>query len=129
MIGTAIAYGIRCGVYSNEAGMGSGTPAAAAADVSHPVKQGLIQAGSIYVDTLLVCSATAFIVLVTGYYNVMGPDGATMIVENLGVDAGASFAQMAVSTVFPFGKRRKASAVQPQSASEVPHKNKNQLEV
>ncbi|MFC4126069.1 alanine/glycine:cation symporter family protein [Nocardia rhizosphaerae] len=62
-IGTAIAQGIRRGMFSNEAGLGSSPNAAAAADVSHPVKQGLVQSLGVYFDTLLICSITAFIIL------------------------------------------------------------------
>lgn len=104
IIGTAIAWGVRRGVYSNEAGLGSGAPAAASANVSHPVKQGLIQACSVYVDTLLICTSTAFIILMTGTYNVVGPDGATMLVENVpGVSVGADFVQVALDQYIPFG--------------------------
>nr|WP_232700246.1 alanine/glycine:cation symporter family protein [Brevibacillus daliensis] len=67
-IGTAITLGIKRGLFSNEAGMGSAPNAAATATVSHPVKQGLVQALGVYVDTLLVCSATAFIILTSGIY-------------------------------------------------------------
>ncbi|MBR7559884.1 alanine:cation symporter family protein, partial [Mycobacterium tuberculosis] len=70
MIGTAIQWGVRRGVMSNEAGMGSGAHPAAAAEVSHPVKQGLVQACSVYIDTMVVCSATAFLILSAGTYNV-----------------------------------------------------------
>ena len=56
-------YGIKRGLYSNEAGMGSAPNAAASADVSHPVKQGLVQMLSVFLDTLLICSATAFMCL------------------------------------------------------------------
>ncbi|WP_280301272.1 alanine/glycine:cation symporter family protein [Nocardia neocaledoniensis] len=62
-IGTAIAQGIRRGMFSNEAGLGSSPNAAASADVSHPVKQGLVQSLGVYFDTLLICSITAFIIL------------------------------------------------------------------
>lgn len=65
-LGAALMEGIRRGLFSNEAGMGSAPNAAATADVSHPVKQGLIQALSVFTDTLLICSATAFIVLFAG---------------------------------------------------------------
>ncbi|WP_026831790.1 alanine/glycine:cation symporter family protein [Exiguobacterium undae] len=65
-IGAAVLNGIRRGLFSNEAGMGSAPNAAATAEVSHPVKQGLIQSFAVFVDTLLVCSATAMIVLVSG---------------------------------------------------------------
>ena len=64
--GSCIMYGIKRGLYSNEAGMGSAPNAAAAADVSHPVKQGLVQMLSVFIDTLLICSATAFMCLFSG---------------------------------------------------------------
>lgn len=70
IIGSAIAWGVKRGIYSNEAGQGTGPHPAAAAEVSHPAKQGLVQAASVYIDTLLVCSATAFMILFTGMYNV-----------------------------------------------------------
>lgn len=71
-IGTAVLTGIKRGLFSNEAGEGSVPNAAATADVTHPVKQGLVQSFGVYVDTWLVCSATAFIVLLTGQYQVGG---------------------------------------------------------
>ena len=64
-IGAAIMQGMRRGLFSNEAGMGSVPNAAATASVSHPVKQGLVQALGVYFDTLVVCSATAFIILLS----------------------------------------------------------------
>jgi len=101
VLGLAVQWGVKRGVYSNEAGQGTGPHAAAAAEVSHPAKQGYVQAFSIYVDTLLVCSATAFMILCTGQYNVAHPDG-SMIVENLpGVAPGPAFTQAAVETVVP----------------------------
>ena len=63
--GSCIMYGIKRGLYSNEAGMGSAPNAAATADVSHPVKQGLVQMLSVFIDTLLICSATALMCLCT----------------------------------------------------------------
>ena len=65
-IGAALMQGIRRGLFSNEAGMGSAPHAAATANVTHPVKQGLIQALSVFTDTLLICSCTAFIILFSG---------------------------------------------------------------
>ncbi|MGD4931331.1 alanine:cation symporter family protein, partial [Xanthomonas citri pv. citri] len=62
----AILNGIRRGLFSNEAGMGAVPNASAVADVSHPAKQGLIQALGVYLDTILVCSATAFVVILAG---------------------------------------------------------------
>ena len=64
--GSCIMWGIKRGLYSNEAGMGSAPNAAAAADVAHPVKQGLVQMLSVFIDTLLICSATAFMCLFSG---------------------------------------------------------------
>jgi alanine or glycine:cation symporter, AGCS family len=102
IVGSAIAWGVKRGIYSNEAGQGTGPHAAAAAEVSHPAKQGLVQAFSVYIDTLLVCSATAFMILFTGSYNVMGADGETPIVENLaGVEAGPGYTQAAVESAIP----------------------------
>ncbi|WP_396128040.1 alanine/glycine:cation symporter family protein [Exiguobacterium mexicanum] len=65
-VGAAVLQGIRRGLFSNEAGMGSAPNAAATAEVSHPVKQGLIQSLSVFVDTLFICTATAMIVLISG---------------------------------------------------------------
>ena len=61
--GSCLMYGVKRGLYSNEAGMGSAPNAAASADVSHPVKQGLVQMLSVFLDTILICSATAFMCL------------------------------------------------------------------
>ena len=72
--GAALSMGIKRGLFSNEAGEGSTPNAAATATVSHPVKQGLIQALGVYTDTLIVCSATAFIILCSGIYET-GHDG------------------------------------------------------
>ncbi len=65
-LGAAMMNGIKRGLYSNEAGIGSAPNAAASADVSHPVKQGLVQVLSVFIDTMLICSATAFMILCTG---------------------------------------------------------------
>lgn len=70
LFGSAIMWGVRRGIYSNEAGQGTGPQAAAAAEVSHPAKQGFAQAFAVYVDTLFVCSATAFIIISTNMYKV-----------------------------------------------------------
>lgn len=64
-VGAAIQQGIRRGMFSNEAGLGSAPNAGAAAEVSHPAKQGLVQALGVFFDTLLICSMTAFIILTT----------------------------------------------------------------
>lgn len=78
ILGQAIMWGVKRGVYSNEAAQGTGPHASSAAAVSHPVKQGLVQAFSVYIDTLFVCSATGFMLLITGLYNVQGVDGAAL---------------------------------------------------
>lgn len=70
IVGAMIEIGVKRGLYSNEAGQGTGPHAAAAAEVSHPSKQGLVQAFSVYIDTLFVCTATALIILISGTYNV-----------------------------------------------------------
>ena len=101
VFGMAIAWGIKRGIYSNEAGQGTAPHAAAAAEVSHPAKQGLVQAFSVYIDTLFVCTATAFMILFTKQYNVIDPEGG-FIVENLpGVSYGPEFTQNAITAHFP----------------------------
>ncbi|GGH88299.1 AGCS family alanine or glycine:cation symporter [Pullulanibacillus pueri] len=67
-IGAMVMNGIKRGLFSNEAGMGSAPNAAATATVSHPAKQGLVQTLSVFTDTLLICSATAFMILISGEY-------------------------------------------------------------
>jgi AGCS family alanine or glycine:cation symporter len=102
--GAAIGWGVKRGIYSNEAGQGTGPHAAAAAEVDHPAQQGLVQAFSVYVDTLLVCTATALMILITQQYNVVGTltDG-SFIVQNVpaGTEIGsAAFTQLALLSVF-----------------------------
>lgn len=100
IMGSALSWGVMRGVYSNEAGLGTATNAAAAAETSHPAKQGLIQSLSIYIDTIVICTATAFLILVTDCYNVFDANG-TAIVENLpGMEEGAGYAISAIGTVF-----------------------------
>jgi AGCS family alanine or glycine:cation symporter len=108
IIGAMISMGVKRGVYSNEAGQGTGPHPAAAAEVSHPVNQGLVQSFSVYIDTLFVCSATAFMILSTGMYNVKGP-GDELIVNNgvyymqdgeKHVDGSAMYTQAAVDKAF-----------------------------
>ena len=112
--GAAIGWGVKRGVYSNEAGQGTAPHAAAAAEVQHPAQQGLVQAFSVYVDTLFVCSATAFMILITGAYNVHGGDGGFLIQYlPAATDPNSSaFTQIAVESVFPaFGKHFVALAL------------------
>ncbi|WP_370279221.1 alanine/glycine:cation symporter family protein [Pontibacterium sp.] len=102
-LGAAIGWGVKRGVYSNEAGQGTGPHAAAAAEVEHPAQQGLVQAFSVYIDTLFVCSATAFMILITGAYNVHGV-GDAFLVQNISTDIAANgpmFTQMAIESVLP----------------------------
>lgn len=101
LLGMAVEWGVRRGVYSNEAGQGTGPHAAAAAEVMHPAEQGYVQAFSIYVDTLVVCSATAFMILATGAYNVQRPDGSFVVNQLPGVPTGPGFTQAAVDSVVP----------------------------
>lgn len=101
IIGSAISWGVKRGIYSNEAGQGSGAIVSAAAECSHPAKQGLVQAFSVYIDTLIVCTSSALIILLTGTYNTVGADGTTMLVENIpGVEYGIRWAQNALNTAY-----------------------------
>jgi AGCS family alanine or glycine:cation symporter len=99
--GAAIGWGVKRGIYSNEAGQGTAPHAAAAAEVQHPAQQGLVQAFSVYIDTLLICSATAFMILITGAYHVDGIEsvvsGGTLLAD---VNPNSpAFTQMAVESV------------------------------
>ena len=102
ILGSAVAWGVKRGIYSNEAGQGTAPIVAAAAEVSHPVKQGLVQGFSVYIDTLLVCTATAVMLLATNCYNVMTPDG-TMILAGSNAatlgEPGVSYTIAALSTL------------------------------
>jgi len=106
-VGAAIGWGVKRGVYSNEAGQGTGPHAASASEVQHPAQQGLVQAFSVYIDTLFVCSATAFMILITQQYYVTGVE---VVVSGglLGNDIQANspaFTQYALeSVVGGFGK-------------------------
>lgn len=101
VFGMAVAWGVKRGIYSNEAGQGTAPHAAAAAEISHPAKQGLVQAFSVYVDTLFVCTATAFMILFTGQYNVVNPAGGFLVENVPGVEIGSEYTHLAVNTHFP----------------------------
>ncbi len=89
--GSCVMYGIKRGLFSNEAGVGSAPNASASADVKHPVKQGLVQVLSVFIDTILVCSATAFMCMCSG-------------VEPGNFDESATYVQAALSkTLGGFG--------------------------
>lgn len=91
-LGTTIMMGVKRGIFSNEAGQGSGAIVSASADVSHPVRQGFAQSFSVYVDTLFVCTATALMILIAAP-------------QDLGNNF-AGYTQAAVDTVFPgFGSQ------------------------
>ncbi len=87
--GSCVMYGIKRGLFSNEAGVGSAPNAAASADVSHPVKQGLVQTFSVFLDTLLVCSATAFMCMCSGVEPSAELSGAPYIQAALSSTLGA----------------------------------------
>lgn len=115
-LGAAIGWGVKRGVYSNEAGQGTGPHHAGAAEVQHPAQQGLVQAFSVYVDTLLVCSATAFMILTMGTYNVQNEKTKEFIVQNVDpsiAEIGTpAFTQMALETTFgSFGNHFIAVAI------------------
>lgn len=112
ILGSTIAWGVKRGIYSNEAGQGTAPHAAAASEVSHPVEQGLVQAFSVYIDTLFVCTATAFMILFTNKYNVINEKTQSSIIEHIpGVDY-TGFTQAAVSSHFPsFGNEFVAIAL------------------
>lgn len=101
IFGMAIAWGVKRGIYSNEAGQGTAPHAAAAAEVDHPMEQGLVQAFSVYIDTILVCTATALMILFTDAYNVISPDGGFIVEHVPGIKEGPIFTQMAIETYFP----------------------------
>ncbi|MGE8246895.1 MAG: alanine/glycine:cation symporter family protein, partial [Stenotrophomonas maltophilia] len=114
MMGLAVEWGVKRGIYANEAGQGTGPHAAAASEVSHPAKQGYVQAFAIYFDTMMVCTSTAFLILAAGTYNVYSPvpGGAPVFAGLAGVAEGAGYAQAAVETVIPgFGAAFVAIAI------------------
>lgn len=89
-LGATIMNGVKRGLFSNEAGEGSAPNVAATATVSHPVKQGLIQALGVFTDTLLVCSCTAFVILISGLYDVPELNGIALTQAALGSEIGSS---------------------------------------
>lgn len=100
-LGAAVGWGVKRGVYSNEAGQGSGPHAASAAEVQHPAQQGLVQAFSVYIDTLFVCSATAFMILITNQYYVTDLDVSTsggVLMTDIQANSPA-FTQLALESV------------------------------
>ena len=103
ILGSTIMMGVKRGIYSNEAGQGGGAIVSASADVSHPVRQGLAQGFSVYVDTLLVCTATALMILICGSYNIIDQGTGEILVPHapeLGNNY-AGFTQAAVDSILP----------------------------
>ena len=90
MLGATIMIGVKRGLFSNEAGEGSAPNVAATATVTHPVKQGLIQALGVFTDTLLVCSCTAFVILLSGLYDTTALNGIALTQASLGLEIGAA---------------------------------------
>ena len=93
LMGAAMMNGIKRGLYSNEAGIGSAPNAAASADVSHPVKQGLVQMLSVFLDTLVICTATAFMILCTNL-------DASLYIDAAGNTMNAAYIQDSLATNF-----------------------------
>ena len=100
--GAAIMQGVRRGLFSNEAGMGSAPNAAATADVSHPAKQGLVQSLGVFIDTLVICSATAFVILFSGIYESGEADGIALTQQALGSHIGGWSVSFLTFAIFMF---------------------------
>ena len=102
VFGLAVQWGVKRGIFSNEAGQGTGAQASGAAEVSHPAKQGLVQAFSVYVDTLFICTATAVMILATNAFNVADPanKGGFLMQALPGIEK-SNFTQVAVDSVLP----------------------------
>ncbi|MFV0504283.1 MAG: alanine/glycine:cation symporter family protein [Lachnospirales bacterium] len=101
VIGTAVLNGVKRGIFSNESGQGTGPHGASAANVNHPAEQGLVQAFSVYFDTLLVCTATGLMILLTDSYNLINKSGELIYsgINAQGLEAGPAYTQAAISTL------------------------------
>ncbi len=86
--GSCVMFGIKRGLFSNEAGVGSAPNASASADVNHPVTQGLVQMLSVFIDTIVICSATAFMCLCSGVEPSAAVSGAPYVQQSLFVTLG-----------------------------------------
>ena len=101
--GSAVVIGIKRGLFSNEAGMGSAPNASASADVEHPVKQGLVQVISVFIDTILVCSSTAMMILVSGVEGVSGKmDGIPFVQAAISTNVGEWGIHFITFSIFAF---------------------------
>ena len=101
-LGATIMIGVKRGLFSNEAGEGSAPNVAATATVSHPIKQGLIQALGVFTDTLLVCSCTAFVILISGLYEVPELNGIALTQSALGSEIGSLGPIFIAAAIFLF---------------------------
>lgn len=101
IVGAAVAWGVRRAVFSNVAGVGEGTYGAASASVTHPAKQGIVQAFSIFIDTVVVCNATGIMIVMTGMYNVSDGQGGFLFQGAPGLEAGPANTQAAIDTIWP----------------------------
>ena len=103
MAGSAVVIGIKRGLFSNEAGMGSAPNASASADVSHPVRQGLVQTISVFIDTLLICSSTAMMLLVSGIEGKSGVlDGIPYVQAAISANMGEWAIHFITFSIFAF---------------------------
>ncbi len=101
MVGVAILQGVKRGLFSNEAGEGSAPNAAAIATTTHPVKQGLLQALGVFTDTLIICSCTALIILLSGLYD-NGSDGIILTTQALESEIGIAGRWFITAAIFLF---------------------------
>jgi AGCS family alanine or glycine:cation symporter len=103
MAGSAVVVGVKRGLFSNEAGMGSAPNASASADVEHPVKQGLVQVISVFIDTLLICSSTAMMLLVSGVEGKSGVlDGIPYVQSAISANVGTWGIHFITFSIFAF---------------------------
>ena len=103
LAGSAVVIGIKRGLFSNEAGMGSAPNASASADVEHPIKQGLVQAISVFIDTLLICSSTAMMLLVSGVEGEAGVlDGIPYVQQAISSNVGQWGIHFITFSIFAF---------------------------
>lgn len=100
-VGAAVMQGVKRGLFSNEAGEGSAPNAAAIAETSHPVKQGLIQALGVFVDTLVICTCTAMIILLSGLHD-SGADGIILTTKALESEIGIAGRYFITAAIFLF---------------------------
>ena len=100
-VGAAIMQGVKRGLFSNEAGEGSAPNAAAIAETEHPVNQGLLQALGVFVDTLVICTCTAFIIIISGKYD-CGKDGILLTAEAIESEVGSIGRYFITAAIFLF---------------------------